>query len=237
MDETQDGPACPSCGTPNLPERQFCRRCAAPLRTREQPPPLPWWRTVWPFRRRVRAGSGRALRRTLLILAVAGLLLAGSLALPAGRHLFEDVRDKLGGTAEISPDRVTASAWTRDRPATAAVDGLTNRYWGAPALGASLTSDFGRPFRLVGVVVHTGVSKDPQEFRQGARPTRIDLVTTSADGGVRTRTVTLTDKPGPQTIRTGISDVVSVRLVVRAASGTVRGRPIALAEVEFFRRT
>ncbi|MFI1865435.1 NADase-type glycan-binding domain-containing protein [Streptomyces jumonjinensis] len=235
-DGNPDGPPCPACGVPNPPERRFCRRCAAPLHAREQPAPLPWWRTVWPFRRRVRGGSGRALRWFLLVSAVAGLLVAGFLLLPAGRYLFEDVRDKLGRTAEISPAEVTASGQTSGHPATAAVDGLTNEYWGAPALGSSLTSTFDKPFRLVGVVVHTGVSKEPREFRQGARPTRADLIVTTEDGKVHEKKVRFTDKPGPQTVRTGISDVVSVRLVLRAASGQGEGRPIAVGEVEFFRR-
>ncbi|WDG28564.1 zinc ribbon domain-containing protein [Streptomyces sp. CA-278952] len=236
-DETPDGPPCPACGTPNLPGRQFCRRCAAPLRTREQPAALPWWRTVWPFRRRVRGGSGRALRRTLLVLVVAGLLVAGFLFFPLGRYVYEDVRDKLGGTREVSPTGVTASASAPGHPASAAVDSLTNKYWGAPALGASLTSSFRTPFRLVGVVVYTGVSKEPQEFRRGARPTRAELIVTTKDDKVHKKTVTFNDKPGKQETRLGISDVVSVELVLREATGQGEGRPIAVGEVEFFQRT
>lgn len=195
-DEEPDGPPCPACGTPNLPGRKFCRRCAAPLQTREQPAPLPWWRTVWPFRRRVRNGSGRALRRTVMALVIVGLLIAGFLLVPAGRYVFEDVRDKLGGTAEISPADATASAHAPGHPASAAIDGLTNRYWGAPTLGSSLTCVFEKPFRLVGVVVYTGVSTKPEEFRQGARPTKAELVITTEGGEVRKKAVTLTDKPG-----------------------------------------
>ncbi|MEU7334012.1 zinc ribbon domain-containing protein [Streptomyces parvus] len=236
-DEAPDGPPCPACGTPNLPGRKFCRRCAAPLQVREQPAALPWWRTVWPFRRRVRGGSGRALRRTLLVLAVAGLALAGFLFFPLGRYVFEDVRDKLGGTAEISPTGVSASAAAPGHPASAAIDGLTNKYWGAPALGASLTCSFGTPFRLVGIVVHTGVSKEPQEFRRGARPTRADLLVTTEDGKVHRKAVAFNDKPGKQTVRMGISDVRSVELVLREAAGQGEGRPVAVGEVEFFRRT
>ncbi|MFD8404165.1 zinc ribbon domain-containing protein [Streptomyces anulatus] len=236
-DEAPDGPPCPACGTPNLPGRQFCRRCAAPLRPREQPAALPWWRTVWPFRRRVRGGSGRVLRRTLLVLVVAGLLVAGFLLFPLGRFVFEDVRDKLGGTREISPTGVTASASAPGHPATAATDSLTNKYWGAPALGASLTASFETPFRLVGVVVYSGVSKEPQEFRQGARPTRADLLITTKDDKVHKKTVTLNDKPGKQETRLGISDVVSVQLVLREAVGQGEGRPIAVGEIEFFKRT
>ncbi|MFD9846797.1 zinc ribbon domain-containing protein [Streptomyces parvus] len=236
-DEAPDGPPCPACGTPNLPGRKFCRRCAAPLQVREQPAALPWWRTVWPFRRRVRGGSGRALRRTLLVLAVAGLVLAGFLFFPLGRYAYEDVRDKLGGTAEISPTGVSASAAAPGHPASAAIDGLTNKYWGAPALGASLTCSFGTPFRLVGIVVHTGVSKEPQEFRRGARPTRADLLVTTEDGKVHRKAVAFNDKPGKQTVRMGISDVRSVELVLREAAGQGEGRPVAVGEVEFFRRT
>uniref|UniRef100_UPI003F9E8DA0 NADase-type glycan-binding domain-containing protein n=1 Tax=Streptomyces sanglieri TaxID=193460 RepID=UPI003F9E8DA0 len=236
-DEEPDGPPCPACGTPNLPGRKFCRRCAAPLQTREQPAPLPWWRTVWPFRRRVRNGSGRALRRTVVALVIVGLLIAGFLLVPAGRYVFEDVRDKLGGTAEISPADATASAHAPGHPASAAIDGLTNRYWGAPTLGSSLTCVFEKPFRLVGVVVYTGVSTKPEEFRQGARPTKAELVITTEGGEVRKKAVTLTDKPGRQTVRTGISDVVSVELVLKAAAGQGEGRPIAVGEVEFFKRT
>ncbi len=235
-DEAPDGPPCPACGTPNLPGRKFCRRCAAPLQVREQPAALPWWRTVWPFRRRVRGGSGRALRRTLLVLAVAGLVLAGFLFFPLGRYAYEDVRDKLGDTAEISPTGVSASAAAPGHPASAAIDGLTNRYWGAPALGASLACSFGTPFRLVGIVVHTGVSKEPQEFRRGARPTRADLLVTTEDGKVHKKAVTFNDKPGKQTVRMGISDVRSVELVLREAAGQGEGRPVAVGEVEFFRR-
>ncbi|WP_411080786.1 NADase-type glycan-binding domain-containing protein [Streptomyces sp. cmx-18-6] len=236
-DETPDGPPCPACGTPNLPGRRFCRRCAAPLRPGDQPAPLPWWRTVWPFRRRVRVRSGRAVRRILLVLAVVGLLFVGYLFLPAGRVLFEDVRDKLGGTGEISPADVTASGAARGHPARAAVDGLTNKYWGAPGPGASLTCAFGTPFRLVGVVLHTGASTEPEEFRREPRPTRADLIVTTADGTVHEKELTLNDKPGPQTVRTGISDVVSVQLVLREAAGQTGSRPIAVGEIEFFRRT
>ncbi|WP_128818643.1 zinc ribbon domain-containing protein [Streptomyces sp. S063] len=236
-DEAPEGPPCPACGTPNLAGRKFCRRCAAPLQVREQPAALPWWRTVWPFRRRMRGGSGRALRRTLLVLAVAGLVAAGFLFFPLGRYVYEDVRDKLGGTAEISPTGVTASAAAPGHPASAAVDGLTNEYWGAPALDASLTCSFGAPFRLVGIVVHTGVSKEPQEFRRGARPTRADLLVTTEDGKVHRKAVTFNDKPGKQTVRMGISDVRSVELVLREATGQGEGRPVAVGEVEFFRRT
>ncbi|WP_031085966.1 discoidin domain-containing protein [Streptomyces sp. NRRL WC-3549] len=222
-EEVPDGPPCPACGTPNAPDRRFCRRCAARLSS---------------FRRRVRNGSdGRWLRRGILLLFVVALLVTGFLLLPAGRYVFEDVRDKLGGTAAVSPTEVTASAQTPGHPASAATDGLTDAYWGAPALDASLTCDFGEPFRLVGIVVHTGSSPEPEAFRSTARPVRAELRVTTADNEVDTRTVTFNDKPGEQEVRMGISDVVSVQLILRDAAGPVGEQPIALGEIEFFKRS
>lgn len=231
------GVPCPSCGASNRPERRFCRSCAAPLRPGEQAEPLPWWRTRWPFDRKVRAGSGRLLRGSVLALVIVGLLIAGFLLVPAGRFVVEDVRDKLGGTGEISPTDISASAAAPGHPAKLATDGVTNTYWGAPKVGDSLTAEFEKPFRLVGVTVHTGVSTKPEAFGRGARPTQADVRITTKDGKIHDKAWTLTDKPGEQTIRTGISDVVSISLVVREAAGQEKGRPIALGEIEFFKRT
>ncbi|MEU9202174.1 zinc ribbon domain-containing protein [Streptomyces sp. NPDC048332] len=236
-DDEPEGTPCPSCGASNRPGRKFCRRCAAPLTPGERAEPLPWWRTRWPFDRKVRAGSGRLLRGSLIALVIVGLLVAGFLLVPAGRYVVEDVRDKLGGTGEISPTDVTASAATAGHPAKLAEDGVTNTYWGAPRTGASLTAEFEKPFRLVGVTVHTGVSTKPEAFRKAARPTQADLRIRTKDGKIHEKAWTLTDKPGEQTVRTGISDVVSIEFIVREAAGQESGRPIALGEIEYFKRT
>ncbi|MEU8927934.1 zinc ribbon domain-containing protein [Kitasatospora sp. NPDC048545] len=236
--EAQDGPPCPRCGTPNLPQRKFCRRCAAPLTVTAAAPALPWWRTRWPFRRRVRiGGSGNALRRTIALIVLVAVVVAGILLYPAGKRGFQDVLDKLGSTAPISPSQTSASAAVEGRPATAADDGLTNTYWGAPAVGDSITFGFRTPFRLVDLIIHSGDSTDPEHFRQQGRPVVLSLEVTSADGELHRKEVSLNDQPGPQTVVTGISDVVQVKLTVREAAGTGPGRAIALGEVEFFKRT
>ncbi len=237
VDEEPDGEPCPSCGTPNRPGRTFCRNCASPLKPRAQAAPLPWWRTRWPFNRRVRAGSGRLLRASLIALVTAGLLVAGYLLIPAGRYVFEDVRDKRGGTAQISPEHVSASAAAPGHPAMEAIDTVTNTYWGAEKVGDSLTAEFDEPFRLVGVTVYTGVSKKPEVFKTGGRPVKADLIIKSKDGTVHEEAMPLGDRPGKQTLRTGISDVVSIEFVVREAAGQEGGGPIALGEIEYFKRT
>ncbi|MFF2081177.1 zinc-ribbon domain-containing protein [Kitasatospora sp. NPDC058162] len=238
VEEAQDGPPCPRCGTPNLPERRFCRRCAAPLTAPTPAPELPWWRTRWPFRRRVRiGGSGNALRRTIALIVLLALVAAGILLWPLGKNAYQDVLDKLGSTAPIAPSVTTASAAVEGHPASAADDGVSNTYWGAPAIGDSISFTFRTPFRLVDLIVSTGGSADPEEFRRQARPLVLALEVTASDGEVHRKQVTLNDQPGPQTVVTGISDVAQVKLTVREAAGTGPGRTIALAEVEFFKRT
>ncbi|MFH8341871.1 NADase-type glycan-binding domain-containing protein [Streptomyces sp. AM6-12] len=231
------GPPCPACGTPNPPGRRFCRRCATPLNPQAAPAPLPWWRTVWPFRRRVRAGSGRWVRVLVILLVVLALGVGGFLLLPAGRALFEDTRDKLAGTKAVTATRVTASAAVPGHPASNTKDGLSNRYWGAPGPGASVTYTFGKPFRLVDLIITNGASDSPEQYATEARALQMDMEVTSSDGTVHHKSISLNDKAGPQTVQTGIDDVVRVRLVLHSVTGLTAGRHVAVAEVEFFQRS
>ncbi|MFF9815237.1 NADase-type glycan-binding domain-containing protein [Streptomyces sp. NPDC014006] len=235
-DDDVTGAPCPSCGVPNPPGRRFCRRCAAPLDPAAPPEALPWWRAVWPFRRGVRSGSGRAVRLLVVLAVVLALCAGGLLLLPAGRALFEDARDKLGKARQVTPERTTASAESPGHPATNTTDGVSNSYWAAPAAGATVTYTFGTPFRLVDVIVTNGSSPDPQEYAGQARALRMDLVVTTRDGEQHRSELTLADKPGPQTFPTGLSDVHTVSLTLRSPAGRAPGRRLALAEVEFFQR-
>ncbi|MEV0639446.1 zinc ribbon domain-containing protein [Streptomyces sp. NPDC050619] len=230
------GVPCPSCGALNQPDRRFCRRCATPLNPAPKPDPLPWWRTVWPFRRRVRASSGRAVR-LLVILAVVVALCAGAiLLLPAGRDLYEDTLDKLGKPKAVTPVDIEASAEIPRHPATNTTDEVSNSYWGAPEPGASVTYTFRKPFRLVDMLITNGPSKNPEAYTREARALQIDLEVTTSDGTRHDERLTLSDKPGSQPTVTGISDVKTVRLVLRSPVGLTPGRHLALAEVEFFQR-
>ncbi|WP_206282633.1 NADase-type glycan-binding domain-containing protein [Streptomyces barkulensis] len=209
---------------------------AAALNPAAEPAPPPWWRTVWPPRRRARAGSGRAVRFLVTLAAVAAVCAGALLLLPAGRTAFEDARDKMGKPRPVTPVGIEASAEVPRHPAVNTTDGVSNRYWGAPAPGASVTYTFREPFRLVDMIIINGASKSPEDYARQARALRVDLEVTGQDGTRHREKLTLGDKPGPQTFPLGISDVKTVRLVLRSAVDLTEGRHLALAEVEFFRR-
>ncbi|MFP8885367.1 zinc ribbon domain-containing protein [Streptomyces mangrovi] len=230
------GTPCHACGTPNPPGRRFCRRCAAALNPAADPAPPPWWRTVWPPRRRARAGSGRAVRFLVTLAAVAAVCAGALLLLPAGRTVFEDARDKMSKPGPVTPVDIEASAELPRHPAVNTTDGVSNRYWGAPAPGASVTYTFREPFRLVDLIIINGASKSPEDYARQARALRLDLEVTEQDGTRHREELTLGDKPGPQTFPLGISDVKTVRLVLRSAVDLTADRHLALAEVEFFQR-
>jgi hypothetical protein len=222
------------CGTPNSPERKFCRHCAAPLHPTVATPPQ---QRGWLRRRRGIGGRwGRIARRVFAILVVLALIVAAVAFLPAGQSLYQTVLDKLGHAVAVVPVQVTANAEAAGHPASAASDGVTNRYWGAPAVGDFVDFTFASPVRLLDVIITPGASTNPDEFAAQASPTSMSLIATDTGGQSTTKTVALADRPGPQTVNTGISNVVRVRLVVLAAAGLGTGRVIALGEVEFFRR-
>ena len=222
----------------------FCRRCAAPLTEVAPSPPVPWWRRLWGRKRRSRwfrwpLGSGGSPwpRRIVVLLLLAAIVAGFVLLLPFADFLVQDVRDKLSTPAPVGPAKVVTNAEVPGHPATAAVDGATNRYWGAPAPGDWIDFGFAQPFRLLGVIVHTGASTKREDFDQQARPTALDLIVTASDGTTTTLPISLADQPGPQTTDTGISNVVAIRVVIRGAAGLTPGRHIALGELEFFKRT
>ncbi|OLF17612.1 zinc ribbon domain-containing protein [Actinophytocola xanthii] len=228
---TVAGPPCPACGTTNPPGRRFCRRCATPLHP-EQRGAHAGRRRGW----RWRGDRSRWLRRLAALLVATALVVAAILFFPQAVILWDDLRDRLATPTPVVPVSTEASATVAGHPATNAADGLSNRYWGAPDVGASVDFGFAEPFRLLSVVVHTGASAEEEGFAAQARPAAVDMVITRDDGTTRTLAVTLADEPGPQTTETGVSGVVRIRLVVREARGTAPGRHIALGEVEFFRR-
>ena len=233
----QNGPPCKVCGTANPIGAKFCRRCAAPLTETAPVAERRRWRGLRKPRWLRWGGGGSPWpRRLVVLLVLVALVVAGIVLYPLAGDLVQNVRDKLATPAAVSPVRETASAAVPGHPVSAAVDGATNRYWGAPAVGAWAQFDFAPPFRLLGVAIHTGASTVPSEFDAEARPTALDLVVSTSDGTTTTLPISLADKPGAQSTDTGISNVIAIRVVIRAAAGMGAGKDIALGEIEFFKR-
>ncbi|WP_217197178.1 zinc ribbon domain-containing protein [Streptomyces buecherae] len=235
-DDPTTGIPCPACRAPNPPHRRFCRRCAAPLASAAAQVPLPWWRTLWPLRRRTRASSGRLVRLFVILTVVAALCVGGYLLLPVARHVFEDTRDKLKKPKAVTPTRASASAEVAGHPAGNTTDELRNRYWGAPSPGATVTYTFAKPFRLVELMVTNGASASRKEYTRQGRALRMDMEVVAKDGQITRKRLDLADKPGPQTFHVGVSNATSIRLTLASPAGLTAGRHLALAEVEFFRR-
>jgi hypothetical protein len=226
-----DGPPCPSCSTTNPPGRRFCRRCARPLAEVAEPA----------ARQRRRRGlwnrDRHKLWRRLVVLGALILLVVGALLLyPLGKAAVQDVLDKTSNTAPVRPANITASEAAPGHPATNLADVRTDVYWGAPGPGAWADFQFDRPFRLVGMLVHIGPSTKPDAFATQARPTRLDIIVTSAHGRTRTVHADLADQPAQEQINIGASDVTRVRIVIRSATGLTEGKHIATSLVEFFKR-
>ncbi|TWF95508.1 NADase-type glycan-binding domain-containing protein [Saccharopolyspora dendranthemae] len=226
----QDGPPCPSCGTANPPDRRFCRRCAHQLHPTG--PATPRKQS-----RRLSNHDRHKLWRRLVILAAVILLVVAALLLyPLGKEAVQDVLDKTSEAVPVAPTSVTASDSVPGHPAGALTDVRTDVYWGAPGPGAWADFDFDQPFRLVGMLVHIGPSSKPDGFAAQARPSKLDIIITQADGSTRTISTGLADQPSQPKIYIGTSDVTRVRIVVREATDLTEGKHIATSLVEFFQR-
>ncbi|MFE9040485.1 zinc ribbon domain-containing protein [Streptomyces sp. NPDC007818] len=233
---------CPGCGTGNETGRTLCVRCALPLAPGPPPEAPPsWWRRLprRDGRQAPLAGTRprRSRRRPRLVLPLVLVLLAAGIwfGLPHAGRLLGLAREETSPPESLPPSAVRASRSLKGHPATAAFDGFSNRYWAAPAPGATLEADFEPPgVRVTRLVVFAGTSARKDEFLTQARPARVLVELVSADGGTQTRRLTLKDQPGQQTLTLRGSRVTHVRITPETAYGTARGRHLAVAEVEFF---
>ncbi|MEJ3746413.1 zinc ribbon domain-containing protein [Actinomycetes bacterium KLBMP 9797] len=236
------GMACPVCAAPNPLGRRFCRRCGAPLAERPaRVARVPWWRRFWRWLTRQRPGGWGVLYRLVVIVVVAALLATVAYgALLLGRRATDAVRDRVAKAQPERPVAATASSQAAGHPAEAVADGLSNEYWAPQPTGAGqgqhVDLRFARPFRLLDVIVHTGISPQQDEFLTQARPAELELTAVTASGERVSTALRLADQAGPQTFHRVIGDVVSVRLTIRASYGAAPDRRTAIGEVEFFKR-
>ncbi|MFB8032752.1 discoidin domain-containing protein [Streptomyces sp. NPDC056004] len=241
---------CPNCRTENAPDRTLCIRCA--LLLDPGPPPdvrPPWWRRI--FRRRPRqaptAGTRprrRLWRRPGLALPIVLIVLACGVwfALPHLSAWFGFAKDETGTPEAVPPTRFRASSTAPGHPAGAAFDGFNNRYWAPSAAGPDtgagqyVECDFEQPVRVLKLVVFSGTSAKMDEFLTQARPAKVTVVLTSADGTSVSRKLRIKDQPGQQTFDLHGSEIVRARLTTDTTYGAGPGRRLAVAEIEFFGR-
>jgi hypothetical protein len=223
-------------------------RCALVLDPGPPPEvPPPWWRRL--LRRRPRqapvAGTRprrRLWRRPPIVLPVVLILLACGIwfAWPRLPGVLGIAKQETGTPEALLPTGFRSSSAASGHPAGAAFDGFNNRYWAAKETGAGtgeyLECDFGQPVRVTKLIVFAGTSAKKDEFLAQARPARLTVVLTSADGTETRKKVTLRDEPGQQTFDVRGREVVTVRIVADAAYGVAKGRRLAVAEIEFFGR-
>ncbi|MFR9728785.1 hypothetical protein ACL03H_06095 [Saccharopolyspora sp. MS10] len=231
---TSEGPPCPSCGTPNPPERNFCVRCATPLRTSPERAELPWWRRARKPRDDHRL---RWLWRRLAILCLLLALVAGAFLLyPFGQWAVQDVLDKISNADQVTPVKTSSSTELPGHPDDAATDLITNSYWGTPGPGEWIEFEFEEPIRLVEAIFRVGPSEDPVKFRDEAHPSLVEITTTDAEGRTHQQRHQLGGTPEPQHVVIARSAVTKVRVLVLEAGGLTAGKHVALGDVEFFRR-
>jgi len=176
-----------------------------------------------------------------VLLAAALLAGLGYGAVRLGSRANDAVRDRLVTPQPVSPASVRASSQARDHPAGLVADGLSNSYWAPDADGTGrgeyVELTFAGPFRLLNLIIHTGVSAQQDAFLRQARPAELELTTwTSRPGPEQRTTLRLADRAGPQTFRHVVADVVRIRLTVLDSYGSGPGRRTAIGEVEVFRR-
>ncbi|MFF9346434.1 NADase-type glycan-binding domain-containing protein [Streptomyces sp. NPDC014734] len=163
-------------------------------------------------------------------------------ALPHVSGWLGFAKDETGTPEAVPPARFRASSGAPGHPAGAAFDGFNNRYW-APAeagtdsgVGQYLECDFEQPVRVLKLVVFAGTSTKMDEFLTQARPARITVLLTSADGRETSKEIRVKDQPGQQTFDLRGTEVVRARLTTSSTHGTGPDRRMAVAEVEFFGR-
>jgi len=246
---------CPSCATPNPPDRTLCRRCGARLDAGPPAAATAPAGTAGPRRRRPRwLGLGLAavaVAALVAFLALRGSDGAGTRATPAGGPAATP-----GGPEPVvlDPRLVTATATsTQDDErvgdqvftygAANTLDGDPSTAWNSdgdrvgPGPGQAITFTFAEPVDLAFLRVANGYQLSDAVFRFNARVAEADITT---DAG--TARVALADERGLQRVDGDFGLTTSLRLEVvsvhpgEAVGGTGPFDDVALSEVEFLAR-
>lgn len=251
-DECEDvtGPPCPWCGTPNLPGRHFCRRCAMSQKSESPEQRRSWWHRVLdrdgneiPY-----AGQRpRTLRRpgqlanTLVAAAIAVLVIAAVIIW--GPTSVTNIEDHFAQPVWRPASALTASSQNQAlHPASKSDDRLNDTWWsdGIPGNGKGqwLQAGFKTPLDLLDIIVTPGASVTRSTFAQQASPHVIGLTLTDTGGKKTSQQITLADGPGPQAFSVHGTGIVSIRFTIVSsyvAQAEQSPNPeVAITEVEFF---
>ncbi|GLZ80342.1 hypothetical protein Afil01_51490 [Actinorhabdospora filicis] len=246
---------CGPCGAVNPDTRKFCKRCGAELKTVDTvvEEKLSWWRRL--FRRKRdpedprkwhAAGTRRSPRRIRImriigIILVLGLILTAVALWPARSvvdSVINTVKDRFTSHVPVVPTEVRASSSGTNAKPEYVIDGVADRFWAPSGAGVDewVEVQFKEPVRLTNIVVSSGSSKTPEDFRAQGRPNKVTFTITSKDGKVTTEEKEIQDQPDAQDFEFGISDVVTIRMTINSTFGYEAGKQVAVAELEFFKR-
>jgi len=143
-------PPCTRCGTPNDPQRRFCRKCGNSLRVAEtrtlprarEPKAAPWWRRLGPSG--ASGPSRAAYRRSLpsryrvarVVVALVLVGLVSALLVVAGRNpitwaraRWADLRGTLTPVSDVTASADPGQAVLREYQPRWAVDNVLDRAW------------------------------------------------------------------------------------------------------------
>jgi len=253
-DQPQPGDVlCPFCGKGNPQARRFCRSCGESLadgqvvkigmlrkvgnKVRGKPPAAGY-----------RPPRRRSVRPLLLIIGVLSFVFLLFAAVPSLRAPVGDrydrtknaIQDRFGKPTPVIPKAARASSSAKDTDPTKLIDGANNTYWApateSPAVGEWLELELQQPERVLELIITPGVAVDEKKFREQSRPNTLEVIAKDREGRETRKTIKVNDGSGPKNVTIKISNVYTIRLVIKAAYDPKPGRQVAFAEVEVVAR-
>ncbi|GAA2493728.1 zinc ribbon domain-containing protein [Winogradskya humida] len=226
----ESGITCWNCGVGNRTDRTFCRNCGAEL---HNPPPA--------------AAAPPPRRNTRKLLLIIGAIVL-TLALLAGAvfAITALIRARADNEINVPPPNlvkappVAAEASVQDpkHPPQNAFDGVSDSWWGTgregDSRGAVIQADYSQPINLRAVRIFPGVSTDPADRDQQARPQQIQVVVTDAQGRRSVGSYKLSDGEA-LLVEMDAPNTRRVQFVLESAYGAQPGKQVAVCEIELFR--
>jgi hypothetical protein len=254
---------CGQCGEGNDPARRFCRRCGASL-VQAAVFALPWYKRWWrrittpktrkagdrpKLRRRAFGGAGggwiSGVGTKVLAVAVVALIVltfVGPYRHPIRHRLSTWYHDVFTSYNPIHPDMAltTATSAAPGHPASFAVDGHGNTSWVSEGrnsgVGQSLTIGLGTQTNVDKIGFLNGQQDNANTFLTQARAAEVRL--TFLGGTQRyVTTLTLDDTPNFQSHTVKAKNATRLVVTILSVYQSTPGTHVAIAEVEFWKKS